>query len=484
MCLLACGSLSYAFGPVPPTSGNTLAWKYTVLFVDGDGVWTGPFGVNYAYASPSAAASGMKSPSVPAQSLVVALTGFNDVACPGGLAAAPGAEGALQTCSGYFEGYYKVGAGANVYRYAAISRKSVLSNSNTCPTNSVASAEGCSCSVGYRPDSGSGTVCEAYTCQASAAVEASYVMPTGSLDNRFFCETGTGADRTARYGCVSKFDPSFSAPTYSGGNFVLHGTETPTATMCPQVLGNGLAEGAAMGEPVVSPCPTGQGPVTINGITTCAKSGTGTAEAPSTTASSPSGTTTSSGSTTCTAGACTTTTTTTDQTGAVIGSVSTTQTLGGFCAGSGAGTVLCGGGGGGGDSSIGQACAAGSATQSCEGDAVQCAIALEQYKRNCQLFDSVGATKTKGDEAIARGDTKASDHPGANGNIVTTNVGSAMDTTDLIGGSCIGDEAVTVFGSSTVVMPWSKLCTPAQWLGNLLVALTSLAWVFIAFKRD
>ena len=92
----------------------------------------------------------------------------------------------------------------------------------------------------------------------------------------------------------------------------------------------------------------------------------------------------------CKDGVCTTTTTTTttitnNSTGSSTTSTSTstsTESQGGFCK-ENPGSKLCGKGGDEG-SEFGGACKEGF---SCEGDAIQCAIAKEQHRRSCQLFD-------------------------------------------------------------------------------------------------
>jgi len=354
----------------------------------------------------------------------------------------------------------------------------------SCPANSSGTST-CSCNSGFKPD-GTSTSCVAYTCTATTAgPDVQYSATSSSLAVRYFCESASGSLQ----GCELKFMPYFAAQGYAAGSWFATGPEIVTGTACdPAASGAGTAPGAPAVEPTedTAPCPTGQVKVTVGGLTTC-KQAAGATTSTGTTTKNGSGTVTgtTSSDTTCIGGACTTVTTSKDGAGATTGSVTTTSTLNGFCQQNpSSGMCGAGSGDGGSDSSFTSSCSAGAATIACDGDAVQCAIAREQHKRNCEFFDATTATKTKGEEAIARGDTKADDHPGHDDNVTTTAIGSAMDTTDIVGGSCPADQVVTITAGRTVVMPWSQVCTPAGWLGNLLVGLTSLAWVFIAFKRD
>jgi hypothetical protein len=126
-------------------------------------------------------------------------------------------------------------------------------------------------------------------------------------------------------------------------------------------------------------------------------------------------------------------------------------------------------------SSIAGACNA----VTCTGDAIQCAIAREQAKRNCELFDANDAS-ARGITAAAAGD-RPGDHPANASQDIP--LGQGFDQTNIISGSCPGDLVVPV-GSRSVVIPFSKLCTPAAWLANLLVGITALACLGIVFKGN
>jgi hypothetical protein len=59
--------------------------------------------------------------------------------------------------------------------------------------------------------------------------------------------------------------------------------------------------------------------------------------------------------------------------------------------------------------------------------------------------------------------------------VVTKSVGS-FDQTNPFGSSCPGDQSVTVSGHAFDI-PFSRLCTPLQWFGAVLVAFSLLVAV-------
>jgi hypothetical protein len=125
-------------------------------------------------------------------------------------------------------------------------------------------------------------------------------------------------------------------------------------------------------------------------------------------------------------------------------------------------------------SSFTGACAA----TACNGDAVQCAIAREQYRRNCELFDATEAS-ARGLAAATAGD-QPGDHPGAHKSSVAL---GTFDQTNILAGGCPADMSVPVSHFGSVTLPFSKLCGPADVLGNVLVAITALACIGIVFVR-
>lgn len=109
---------------------------------------------------------------------------------------------------------------------------------------------------------------------------------------------------------------------------------------------------------------------------------------------------------------------------------------------------------------------------SCDGDAVQCAIALEAYQTRCDLFTTTTTLSTLGSNAAAGSDPLASTFP-AN-NVSTVDVSAALDQSRLVSGGCLSDTSFTVMGH-TLAIPWSNLCTVLGYMGLIVVAFSMLS---------
>lgn len=106
----------------------------------------------------------------------------------------------------------------------------------------------------------------------------------------------------------------------------------------------------------------------------------------------------------------------------------------------------------------------------CKGDVIQCAIAQEQHKRNCQLyFQKTAESKLYLLESVKTGN-RTLDLPGNE----TIDLNGRIDTTDALGGgSGVQDLNITVAGQS-ITLPFSVLNSPLAILGNILVAISFL----------
>jgi hypothetical protein len=248
--------------------------------------------------------------------------------------------------------------------------------------------------------------------------------------------------------------------------------------------------GGPEANPRPSPPPPGYCPGEVNGQPVTVPCTQGTSRGPSTnTSGSSSDGGTSTGTTTqqtsCSNGRCTTTTTTTTTTtggaggagGTSTTSTSTEQGESEYCAANPGDRVNCAEEDG--DSSFGGSCA-GSFT--CDGDAIQCAIAREQHVRSCQLFDTDTALSAIGRNA-ANGQQPA-DHPANNGEVSSYALSSMLDASPLFGGSggCPSDVSVEYQGHS-LTLPFSRACSVLQMLGNIWVGLAYLAAFAIVFRR-
>jgi hypothetical protein len=361
---------------------------------------------------------------------------------------------------------------------------------NSCPAFSVAVGDLCACQAGYAPD-GAGTQCvlpDANEC-ASRRTDAAedYEMAvwnkrTTACSGGCVVQGAYAAGKTDGSGTIydakatgATCDPN--AATGSGDN-----TAGDDATPAPVPLEPGQCSGTVNGTAVVVPC--GAGTTTKTESKTTTQNGDGTK-------------TTVEKSTECVdGGGCKTTTTTTgtSATGAQTGkNVTVTDgvdfqdrnSLGGQ---GGAATPgeqedqpglceeypdipACK------ESTFSSSCAAGAAPQ-CDGDAVQCAIASEQHRRNCAFFDQTNTSSEQGTAAVAAGVEGDTDHP--NRNPTEHEIGT-FDQTNLIGGSCPADRILGT-GTATVSIPFSQICGPASSLGLLLVGITALSCIAIVFR--
>ncbi len=382
----------------------------------------------------------------------------------------------------------------------------------SCGPGTTASAGTCVCDLGSKPAPGTGpTTCVPTVCPPKP--------DTGSILGPFTTQPGkVGQDinwcdarpSEASYGCnykahvtMEKEYPVTSSATgwyqvvngsYSGLS-CQGGPDTAPVAATPS---SGVTKDTTpvMPAPATS-CAGGTCPGTVNGASVClactrvvSEDATGVTASGSQTASGAANGTAGSLSrivADCNASTCQITTTVKDLSGNVIAIATGQQGKEQFCrdnpksgqcsASSGTGG---GGGGSGEESAFGGVCAA----TTCSGDAVVCAIAQEQHKRDCQMATNFGdGTTTTGAQAgldaVAVGDAGATDHPHRAANIAGTSLSLGFDQTNILSGSCPADRTI-----GPVVLPLSKLCTPAGWLGNLLVGLTAFACLGIVFLRS
>lgn len=239
---------------------------------------------------------------------------------------------------------------------------------------------------------------------------------------------------------------------------------------------------------------------TVNGATVCVACGT-----PTTTSTSVSTTKNADGSTSSSTttsvyqpnpdGSFTDTKTTTGS-----GGSSTTTTSTGFPGTGGIPSALSGGSNGGGGVGAGGGQCTGTDCGSdsfggsclvpftCDGDAVQCAIAMEQHQRDCLFYQPETQTGLWADgaktltTAIQDGDVPSwsPSHP-SQVSASTVDWGTTIDQSHVIASNCPADQTFAV-GSTQVAIPLSALCPYFGTLGNFIVAMTTVACAFILFK--
>jgi hypothetical protein len=126
-------------------------------------------------------------------------------------------------------------------------------------------------------------------------------------------------------------------------------------------------------------------------------------------------------------------------------------------------------------SSFGGSCGA---AFTCDGDAVQCAIAQEQHSRNCEMFTE--GTESAAGRAMMAG-TDGVPNPAAPANRESVVLPTTLDSTGFLGGgACPADPQFSVMGRSFTV-PLSRGCDWASIIGAAMVAATTLVGGRIVF---
>lgn len=399
----------------------------------------------------------------------------------------------------------------------------IYSSGAMCPANSTAVTGGCKCDTGYN-EVGVGTA--GASCgktdldpnQLKDDCDAAYDyerMPggllvrgivsdgedfvvSGKVPDGVFCQpisTGNGSQ-----GCGLEWRRSMTSTNADGSQSTWGKYYEPAAG-----AGRG---GCAVGPDNAMPVPVKKSDGTpcagyvgtVNGVETCVKGTSGasgvTTGEDSKTKTTDDGTNTTKvdtkTSTSCSGATCTTTSTvtttvtnnSTNNSTTNTTSTSTTTGKGAWCAGEGKGTAICaasgtgsgGSGGSGSDGSWGGSCTAGF---TCEGDAVQCAVAKEQHTRNCELLQTTDPDATY--KAAADGtDDKGAEKMKSEASQVS--VGSFDQNGLGWGRSCPADPEIPLgFGrAASFSIPFSRVCGPLGILSLAGVGITllgSMVWM-------
>jgi hypothetical protein len=346
-----------------------------------------------------------------------------------------------------------------------------------CPSSSVEnSSGGCDCPLNFKPGA-DGKSCEKYSCGAKGSYSP-VVSPDVKMSDvgQSVCSGGCSFQpSTYKSGADGQI---WGVWPFKSSGEACGGAKNPTTG---QTTGNDDLPPA----PVA--CGTGQCPGSINGTNVCVPCAAQTAGKPTTAASGvqpgdalpdpsnpESGVRGSETDIECFAGICTIKTTYTNGKGDVIGEKSEQMPEKDYC-GKNPSAKECK------KDSFGGDCTGGF---TCEGDAVQCALAREVHVRNCQWFKEPSKViRDAGDAAISGGD-QPDWHPYKQaGDGTALSLSSRIDRTDLLGGGgCPSDTVIGVLGQSLTIS-WSQFCGSLSMLGNIGVALTALACLFIVFKE-
>lgn len=364
-----------------------------------------------------------------------------------------------------------------------------------CPANSVSNGSGgCVCSSGYTEINGA---CEAQNddrdrcasfsilqTQPGGALVQDYRLQGNVPDGAQYCMLG--AFTSGSKGCKVTFSRD-AFLDYGGGASVTEGTfsMSPNSSTVDQSCNVG-PENSPPKVPEKEKCPNGY-TGTVNGVEVCVnKVPNSGADGGSDESETDDGAETTTRrvdrSTNCEGDKCTTTTTTTttrrnNSTGATTTTTTTsnsTTSKPGFCQ-ENPSSKLCKDGKEDG-SSFGGSCGAGF---TCEGDAIQCAMAQEQHRRACKLFDDQTPESQLYNAEKSKTGKRTGDLPGNE----TIAFGQSMyDSSNALGpGTCISDLPVDVLGQ-TVSLPISQICPHLATLRLALLAFGALLWVLIVFR--
>ena len=118
----------------------------------------------------------------------------------------------------------------------------------------------------------------------------------------------------------------------------------------------------------------------------------------------------------------------------------------------------------------------------CQGDAIQCAIAQEQHRRACKLFDDVDSAEYKLYASQKGKEGKVTGALEGNRDVNINGVLTAQD--QFLGpGACPADEVIQLADGHSFSIPYSKLCPFLSMMGNVLVIVASISSVFIIIRR-
>lgn len=342
----------------------------------------------------------------------------------------------------------------------------------TCPAQSTRIGTACVCDLGFKPNQLSGQ-CVAVDCPGELGFLGSSAVGGAGLS---VCYAGCS------------FTGAVGVQSGSGANIVYGPFRWAPGAYCNGQTGGTPPVPTGSDTSGPSPCPRPLVPGQVNGQTVCVPAGSATTTGPSTSTTTPSGAAsappgsqsgTSSSSTTCANGSCNTTVTNYGPGGGgggpgpVVGETTTTESEESYCTRNPT-SPICDEQD---EGSWGGSCEGGF---SCDGDAVQCAMARDQHARNCRdltpnAYTAIGET-VLGSAANTTVGGGLIGIASSDINVGTGIIGSAVNP---FGAACPADVPL-VLGETTVVIPLASTCSALQTMGGLLIAITALwcaAWL-------
>lgn len=347
--------------------------------------------------------------------------------------------------------------------------------SYSCPSHSLLNGSMCTCDSGYTENGGQ-CINNTQQKKCSDAKDGSdWFSGFSSLPN-----VGSAF-------CPSDGAASSCGTTVSGGYCTIKAGVKSCAYEVKYTGATCTPPSSSTEQPVQDPCKGSSG--TVNGKTVCIPLGSDpsvtvetkktTTDSKTTTDASGSGTSTSTKDavTSCSGNTCTTTTTTTT-TSASGGTTTTadtkTEPKEDFCTENPQAAVCK-------NSTFGGSC---SAAFTCDGDAIQCAMAKDQLQRNCQALDADTDANSVTNQALSGADKLNTGEMRAEAKANPVQVGSFNTSGRGWSRSCPADPVIAIpwaRGNNTqFTIPFSRACGSLALLANAAVAITllgSLAWV-------
>ena len=376
-------------------------------------------------------------------------------------------------CTGASGGYYVTGAFLRQTGSVA-----------GCPSNAASVGGVCTCNSGFVPNAGA-TACQALSGACATIVAGANSLGGGGNGYNFTGAASPGTLSLCTGGCqIGATGATFNRDSSGAWQGQFYGPFTLENSTCNPTAAAPPAAAAS------APCPFGQAPGQVNGATICAPTGVTTtgssaaASAPAGAASAPASTIGPDGasigipaggsatsSTTCGPSGCTKTTTVRDASGNKVGEVSETKPKDTFCQ-ENPEISICK------SSTFSGSCPAAFV---CDGDAIQCAIAREQHRRGCQLFETTSPETAAGIAAVAGGDRPAG-HPGLASVATALDLSTSINQSSLLGGAaCPSDVTLDLGYLGQRTFGFSGMCGQLNALAAVLKGLALLSAAFIVF---
>lgn len=375
------------------------------------------------------------------------------------------------------------------------------SSGQMCPDNSTLSGSQCVCSFGYAENS-SKTACVesdpcellADMCSGSQGMSTDFSLPGRKTGVSFTCMAPTAIGTNdplpgCTKGCMAQVGGFTTAFQDNSGSWVTTGSAKYSGATCdPSVINDLNAESDPEYEPEENPktsdkpdssCPNGfKG--TVNGVSVCVppKASSGVTEMDS--KDNGDGTKTDSKTEVkCENGQCEvtkTSTTTNTQTGSTVNSSSVTTTVdkATYCSQNKTAGACKNekGENEDGNGSFGGSCDAGF---TCKGDAVMCAMAKEQHKRNCEMLGEDKDPASFFNQVKNGTDSKSAE--ALKGEAQQINISTQLDMSGSgLSRSCPADPRIDLpFAGKSFVIPFSAVCPTLKTMSDVALMITALS---------